>query len=76
MVGVIIAVLRAYEVIIIIRVVMSWVSVDPRQPLVAMIETITEPVLAPLRAFARIGNLDLSPIVVIVIIQLIIYLLR
>ena len=76
MVGLIIAVLRVYELLIIVRVVLSWMPVDPRQSWVRLLESVTEPVLAPLRPLARLGNFDLSPVVVIVLIQIVIALIR
>ncbi|MDH3215868.1 MAG: YggT family protein [Candidatus Krumholzibacteria bacterium] len=40
------------------------------------VASVTEPVLAPVRSFTQFGSLDLSPIVVIVAVQLIIGMLR
>ncbi len=76
MVGLIIAVLRLYELVILIRVVLSWVRVNRGHPAVQFIESITEPVLAPFHRVARIGGLDLSPFLVILIIELIISIIR
>jgi YggT family protein len=66
MVGAIIAFLRFYEIIIIIRAVQSWMSVNPRHPMVRLVYKVTEPVLGPIRSFVTFGTLDLSPVVVIV----------
>lgn len=66
-------VLNLYELVIIARVVISWVNADPYNPIVRFIYKITEPILAPIRQLIpteRIG-LDLSPLVVILILQLI-----
>lgn len=66
-------ILNLYELIIFARVILSWVNADPYNPIVRFIHDITEPVLAPIRQLLpteRIG-LDLSPLVVILIIQLI-----
>ena len=71
MVGAIIAVLRLYEIIIIIRAVQSWMTVNPRNPMVQLVAALTEPVLGPLRSFLTFGNLDLSPLAAIVVIELI-----
>ena len=76
MIGVIIAVLKVYQLIIIIRAVQTWVTVDPRHPFVLWIAGITEPVLKPIRAFTMFGTVDFSPVVVIVATQLIIGLLN
>ena len=65
MVGVIIALLQAYQVIIIIRAVQTWITVDPRHPFVRWVAAVTEPVLRPLRSFAMFGTVDFSPVVVV-----------
>ena len=47
-----------------IRALISWVNPDPYNPIVRMLERLTEPVLRPLRKLAppyKIG-IDLSPI--------------
>lgn len=45
------------------RAIFSWISVGPGNPLVNIVYDITEPILAPFRQFARIGSIDLSPMV-------------
>ena len=57
---------------IFIRIIASWIAVDPRNPLMAFLHEITEPILAPIRQFMpRIGMIDLSPMVAIILLQLI-----
>lgn len=55
------------------RALLSWIpNLDPRNPFVVFIVQITEPVLAPLRSIIpRIGMIDLSPMVAIIILQVI-----
>lgn len=72
MVGVIIALLQFYQLIIIIRAVQSWMTVDERHPMVRLVASVTEPVLRPIRSFTRFGDLDLSPVVAIVVVHLIV----
>lgn len=70
------ALLHLYTWVIIIRAVVSWMNPDPRHPAVRLLHQITEPVLAPLRHLVRpqaLGGLDLSPVLAIVVIQLIRY---
>ncbi len=56
---------------ILIRVILSWVRVDPYHPLVRIIYQITEPILAPLRrAIPPTAGLDFSPIVAFFILEL------
>jgi len=72
MIGSIIAVLHFYQFLLIIRAVQSWIDTDERHPTFRALAAITDPVLRPVRAFTTFGSLDLSPVVVIVVIQLII----
>ena len=57
---------------IFIRVLLSWFPIDPRNPLVTILYDVTEPILEPLRrVIPRLGMIDLSPMVAILIIQVI-----
>ncbi|MCK5874971.1 MAG: YggT family protein [Alcanivoracaceae bacterium] len=57
---------------IILRIVLSWVAPDPRNPVVQLVGQITEPVMAPARKLLPpMGGLDLSPIIVLLAIQFI-----
>lgn len=52
---------------VIIRVILSWVNPDPRHPMVRLLDTLTDPVMAPVqRRLPPIGGLDLSPVAVTV----------
>ncbi|MFC1853756.1 YggT family protein [candidate division CSSED10-310 bacterium] len=66
-------VLRAagfYTIIIIIGAIMSWFRPDPFNPLVQWIETVCAPILAPFRkVIPLLGGIDLSPIVVILLLE-------
>ncbi|HJN91122.1 MAG TPA: YggT family protein [Dehalococcoidia bacterium] len=70
-------VLRIYSFIILGRVLMSWVPMftqrplDYSNPLVKVLMDVTEPVLAPLRRYLMIGMMDLSPIVVLITLNVI-----
>lgn len=60
---------RIYEIIILARVIISWIQVDSYNPIVVWIYRLTEPVLEPIRRiipFERIG-IDLSPLVVLLL---------
>jgi YggT family protein len=72
MVGVIIAVLKLYQLVVIVRAVQTWISVDPQNPFVRGVAAITDPVLNPVRTFTMFGSVDFSPVVVIVVLQVII----
>ena len=57
---------------IFIRVLLSWFPIDPRNPLVTVLYEITEPILEPLRRVVpRLGMFDLTPMVAIILIQVI-----
>ena len=60
-------ILSIYMWIIIGRAVISWVNPDPYNPIVRFLNSVTEPVLYPIRRRLPIslGGLDLSPILVI-----------
>ncbi len=68
--------LGLYTWVIIIRALISWVSPDPRNPIVVILHKLTEPVLRPLRRLVpprMTGNIDVSPILAILLIQLVRY---
>jgi len=61
--------LRLYTFLIIVRVVLSWVSTGGYNPAVAIIFTLTDPVLRPIRRVIPImGGFDLSPIFAIILV--------
>ncbi len=57
--------LQIYLWIIIARAVVSWVSPDPYNPIVAFLRKATDPVLYRIRTWLPVdfGGIDLSPIV-------------
>lgn len=78
LINLLVMLLYLYTWVIIIRAVMSWMSPNPNNPIAKALYAVTEPVLKPLRALvppARLGGLDISPILAIVLIQLVRYLL-
>ena len=49
---------------IFLRAILSWFPIDPRSPLVVMLDQITEPILSPLRRVVpRLGMIDITPMV-------------
>ncbi len=60
-------VLSLYMWIIIGRAIISWVNPDPYNPIVRFLNSVTEPVLFPIRRRLPIyfGGIDFSPVVVI-----------
>jgi YggT family protein len=60
-----------YSLVVLVAVVLSWVQIDPRNPLVTITHALTEPVLAPIRrVLPAMGGLDLSPMVLLFALQL------
>jgi len=54
------------------RVLLSWVRINPDNPVVRLIFEITEPILAPIRSVVpQFGMFDISPIVAILAIELV-----
>jgi YggT family protein len=61
---------------IILRAILSWFSPRPTNMLAIILYRVTEPMLAPLRRIIpRAGMIDFTPLVAIILLQLIIYLL-
>jgi len=57
---------------ILARVLLSWVRVSPYHPAVEFLYRITEPILAPLRrAIPPIGMMDISPVIALILLQII-----
>jgi YggT family protein len=56
-----------YSLVVLAAVILSWIPVDRRNPLIAILNALTEPVLRPIRqALPPMGGLDLSPMVLLI----------
>ena len=68
-------VLDVYVIVLVIRAVLSWFPISPGSglaPIVSVLYTLTEPVLAPLRrVIPPVGGFDLSFIVLFIAIQIV-----
>lgn len=68
--------LNIFLIAILVQVVMSWISPTTYNPATVLLHRLTEPVLAPARRIIPpISGIDLSPLVVLVVFQLIKFLL-
>ncbi len=67
--------LQIYNIVILVRALMSWFMPDPGQPFYRLLIRITEPVLGPVRRILPAMGLDISPVIVMIAIQIIIRLL-
>ena len=64
--------IELYSFVIVAAVIVSWIPLDPRHPVAAVVYGLTEPVLAPIRrALPPMGGLDLSPMVLLIALQVI-----
>lgn len=55
---------------IIARALISWMPVDRYNPLIRILDQITEPILTPIRRVVpSIGMMDISPIVALILLQ-------
>jgi len=65
--------LDAYSLVIIVSALLSWFPVPRNHPAVQFMNNMTEPVYAPIRRVlnpSQTGGLDLSPLIVLLAIQL------
>ena len=70
-VTVVFAILNILKWLVILAAVISWVSPDPRNPIVQFLYRTTEPLLRPFRRIlppGRTGGIDFSPILLILVI--------
>ncbi len=63
-------VLGLYKWIVIIAALITWVNPDPYNPIVRFLHAVTEPVFKPIRRIIgyRLGPIDISPVIVIIVI--------
>ncbi len=66
----IVTLVDVYSFVLLIAVILSWLPVNRRHPLIAILHGVTEPVLAPIRrVLPPMGGLDLSPMVLLIALQ-------
>lgn len=59
---------RLFELLILGRILLSWLNPDPYHPVVQFLHNTTEPILAPIRRrLPQTGMFDLSPMIVILV---------
>ena len=66
-------VLEAYTYVIFASVIVSWLPIDRSNPFIQLLDTLTDPILNPIRKLIppeKTGNLDFSPIVALVGLQM------
>ncbi len=76
-IGILLILLQIVFFLILGRVIMSWIPMFTQRPLnfsnpiVRFIFETTEPLLAPIRRFTMLGMIDLSPLVLIIVLQVV-----
>jgi len=59
------------NIAVLARVLFSWLRPDPSNRLARLVYDVTEPILAPLRRYIKpIGGWDITPVVAIVLLDL------
>ena len=60
-----------YSLVVIGAIVISWIQLPPSNPIANIIHSLTEPVLAPIRrAVPAMGDLDFSPMLLLIGLQM------
>jgi len=68
--------LMTYFVLIIARVIVSWIASQSRHPLIPLVYQLTEPVLGPFsKLLPPIGGIDLSPLFALIALRFLMLLL-
>ncbi len=66
------ALLNAYSLVVFVRVIISWIQLPPNNPIAHYSRVLTEPVLEPIRKLLPAsGGLDFSPLILLVLLQVI-----
>ena len=67
-------VVSAYTIVIVFRVILSWIQIPSLYPVAVVVYKLTEPLLRPIRKYVppqKMGGLDISPMILLVIIMFI-----
>jgi YggT family protein len=64
--------LNLYSLIVLVAVIASWVQLSPYNPIGRVVYGLTEPLLQPIRrVLPPMGGLDFSPLVLLLLVQLV-----
>lgn len=70
--GLLAALIQLLILAILARAVLSWFVRDPNNPIMQALNTITDPILQPLRRIMpRFGMMDFTPLVAIIVLSII-----
>jgi YggT family protein len=71
MTGFIVQAIELYSYIVLASVLVSWIQLPRDNPLVQLLDTFTEPLLAPIRKIIPdMGGLDFSPMILYVLLNI------
>lgn len=80
LIGLITGLLNVYTIVILIRVVASWIGANPYNPIIQFVSRITDPVFDMVRRRLPRSlwstGLDFSPLIVLLLVQIAIIFLR
>ena len=77
MIVIIVAVINVYMWVVIISVLLSWFIQDPYHPVRQGVDSLVRPLLDPIRRIMPgIGMFDFSPVILIILLQLVSNILR
>jgi YggT family protein len=77
LIGLVATLLNGLAFLIFVRTMLSWFPIDPSGPIVRGVFSVTDPVLEPLRrVIPRIGMIDLTPMVAMILLFAIASVLR
>ena len=67
-------IISAYTIVIVFRVILSWIQIPSLYPVAVIVYKLTEPLLKPIRKYVppyKMGGLDISPMILLVILMFI-----
>lgn len=64
--------LNVYSLMILVRALLSWFAPNPYNKLYVFLIKMTEPVLGPIRRLVPLQGIDISPLIAILLIDLVV----
>jgi YggT family protein len=67
-------VVSAYTIVIVFRVILSWIQIPSLYPVAVIVYKLTEPLLKPIRKYVpphKMGGLDISPMILLIVLMFI-----
>ena len=68
---ILINIIDLYSLVVFVAVILSWIQLPPDNPIAQFVNSVTEPVLEPIRrALPAMGGFDFSPMILLVGLQM------